>query len=291
MQLAITPKVSILIPCYNAQPYLTDCINSALNQSYSNIEIIMIDDGSSDKSLQIANNFPIKIYSQINKGQSYTRNKLFEMSTGEWIQYLDADDYLNKDKISKQLNLFQLKYKLNPSIKSSVLIDNYFCFLNSKVLKKHIHNLLFLNDLRQNIRHQTNSMLVSRQVYEHLIDMRGYLFNNCSTISSNIYLDLMQINETLNPQFSFFYTNKFNTYYRKHDKQQNNSLDSYTKNNLSKCDSEYFNILNLWFTLNSVNPLVSFEESCLVYNEINKRFLLFSERFEAVTLANRVLNK
>jgi glycosyltransferase involved in cell wall biosynthesis len=99
------PKVSILIPCYNADRWIAQAIQSALDQTYSNKEVIVVDDGSSDRSLDVIKSFGDRIRweSQPNRGGNITRNRLLELSTSEWIQYLDADDYLLPDKIEKQL--------------------------------------------------------------------------------------------------------------------------------------------------------------------------------------------
>jgi glycosyltransferase involved in cell wall biosynthesis len=97
------PSVSILIPCYNAGPYLEGAIRSALAQSAD--EVILIDDSSSDRSLEIARSFEpqISVETQVNAGAQVTRNRLFALSSGEWIQYLDADDLLYDGKIARQL--------------------------------------------------------------------------------------------------------------------------------------------------------------------------------------------
>lgn len=100
------PKVSILIPCYNAEKWIAQAINSALEQTYSNKEVIVVDDGSTDNSLEIIKSFSDLIYweSQANQGGNATRNRLLELSTGEWLQYLDSDDYLLPEKIERQIN-------------------------------------------------------------------------------------------------------------------------------------------------------------------------------------------
>lgn len=100
------PKVSILIPCYNAEQWIAQAINSALEQTYPNKEVIVVDDGSSDNSLEIIKSFGDLIYweSQPNQGGNAARNRLLELSTGEWLQYLDSDDYLLPEKIERQIN-------------------------------------------------------------------------------------------------------------------------------------------------------------------------------------------
>jgi glycosyltransferase involved in cell wall biosynthesis len=103
------PLVSILIPCYNAEKWLAQTLESALAQTWDNIEIIVVDDGSTDNSLAVAKQFQangIKIISQSNKGASAARNRAFQESQGDFIQYLDADDLLAPDKIALQVKLF-----------------------------------------------------------------------------------------------------------------------------------------------------------------------------------------
>ena len=101
------PKVSILIPLYNSEEYIAETIDSCLNQTYDNIEIIIVDDGSTDAGLEIARQYEIKyenikVKTQKNSGAPVARNKAFALSTGEYIQYIDADDLLHPDKIYLQ---------------------------------------------------------------------------------------------------------------------------------------------------------------------------------------------
>ncbi len=99
------PKVSILIPCYNTERWIAEAINSALKQTYSNKEVIVVDDGSTDKSLEIIKGFKEEIQWQSgpNEGGNVARNRLLSLSIGEWIQYLDADDYLLPNKVEEQM--------------------------------------------------------------------------------------------------------------------------------------------------------------------------------------------
>lgn len=100
------PKlVSAIIPCFNAQRWLAEAINSCLQQSYPEIEIIVIDDGSTDNSLEIIKSYGDKIIweSGANRGGNYARNRGFTLASGEYIQYLDADDYILPEKIERQV--------------------------------------------------------------------------------------------------------------------------------------------------------------------------------------------
>ena len=103
------PLVSIIIPMYNSVKYIATSIESALNQTWPNKEIIVVDDGSTDNSLEIARAFEtkgtVKVIAQQNSGSAAARNKGGKCSNGDYIQYLDADDLLAPDKIELQLNL------------------------------------------------------------------------------------------------------------------------------------------------------------------------------------------
>ncbi|HTE02443.1 MAG TPA: glycosyltransferase family 2 protein [Mucilaginibacter sp.] len=102
------PLVSIIIPVYNAEKYVAETVNSAINQSWPNKEILIIDDGSTDNSLAIVRkleNSWIRAYTQNNKGASAARNMGLKEAKGEYIQFLDADDLLQQDKIAHQVKL------------------------------------------------------------------------------------------------------------------------------------------------------------------------------------------
>lgn len=98
-------KVSILIPCYNAERWIAQAIQSALDQTYPHKEVIIVNDGSTDNSLEIVQSFGAHIQWETgkNRGGNVARNRLLELSTGEWLQYLDADDYLLPDKVEQQI--------------------------------------------------------------------------------------------------------------------------------------------------------------------------------------------
>ena len=93
---------SILIPVYNSALYIEQCIKSIKNQSYKNFECIIVNDGSTDNSLDLINDIiendaRFTVISQSNKGISDTRNKLLEMSNGEYIVWVDSDDFVDMD--------------------------------------------------------------------------------------------------------------------------------------------------------------------------------------------------
>jgi len=100
--------VSILIPAYNAEKWITETINSALRQTWPRKEIIVVDDGSTDRTAAIAGNFlkdGVTVITQKNQGASAARNKAYAHSSGDFIQWLDADDLLTPGKISRQMEM------------------------------------------------------------------------------------------------------------------------------------------------------------------------------------------
>jgi glycosyltransferase involved in cell wall biosynthesis len=101
--------VSILIPCYNAERWISAAIESALAQTYAPIEVLVVDDGSTDGSLEIIKRFGDRIHWETgaNHGGNVVRNGLLNLARGEWVQYLDADDYLLPDKLQQQMKYLQ----------------------------------------------------------------------------------------------------------------------------------------------------------------------------------------
>ena len=106
----MTPLVSILIPAYNAERWIADTVRSALAQTWERKEIIIVDDGSQDRTLAIAQQFASKdvaVITQENQGAAATRNEALALSQGDYIQWLDADDLLAADKIWQQMKTLE----------------------------------------------------------------------------------------------------------------------------------------------------------------------------------------
>lgn len=99
-----TPLVSILIPCFNAEPFLRETLDSALAQTHTNLEIILVDDGSTDGSLAIARSFEprIRVLAGPQRGASAARDIATRQSRGEFLQYLDADDLLLPEAVASR---------------------------------------------------------------------------------------------------------------------------------------------------------------------------------------------
>lgn len=98
-------EVTIAIPCWNQAQYLPEAIESALNQTYQGIEIIVVNDGSPDNTNEVAGKYPVKLISQVNKGLASARNTALLNATGEYFLPLDSDDLLMPEAVEKLLRL------------------------------------------------------------------------------------------------------------------------------------------------------------------------------------------
>lgn len=133
--------LSVVIPVYNASEYLEECLTAVCNQTYRNLEIILVDDGSKDNSLAICKKFAmndsrIKILTHPNKGVSATRNDGIEAATGEYIFFCDADDYPEEDLADNYVNAIERWGKKKYSfIVCGMFFDNK---LNKNVKDKKI---------------------------------------------------------------------------------------------------------------------------------------------------------
>lgn len=103
------PLISVIIPVYNVEKYLRECLDSVLNQTLRNIEVICVDDGSTDCSLEILNSYAkcdnrVKVLKQLNSGAGIARNKGIDIARGNYIAFLDADDFFKPNMLEKAYN-------------------------------------------------------------------------------------------------------------------------------------------------------------------------------------------
>ena len=130
----LQPLVSIVIPAYNSMPYLEEAIESVLSQDYPKIELIVLNDGSTDNTREFLEKYKGKFYydSHTNMGQAATLNKGWKLSRGDFIGYLSADDILTKDAVSVSVKAFQE----NPDI-ILTYPDNFVINSQSEFIRKY----------------------------------------------------------------------------------------------------------------------------------------------------------
>ncbi len=100
-------SVSVVIPCYNGAPFLRETLDSVLAQTHAPLEVIVVDDGSTDASAAIAESYgpPVRVIRQQNQGESVAQNRGIDESQGRWIAFLDSDDVWKPTKLERQIQL------------------------------------------------------------------------------------------------------------------------------------------------------------------------------------------
>ena len=193
-------KVSIIIPVYNSEKYIGRCLDSIINQTYKNLEIICLNDGSKDKSIDVLNEYKKKdkrivIVDKQNEGVSKTRNKGIKIATGDYIMFCDNDDYFDKDYVEIYVKAM-LKYDADvimggykrPNSKGKILIN--YSLKEGKLNKELIkitapwaklfkrdyivkNNIEFLpNNLGEDFYFNIQALIMSEKVYR--ISYVGY---------------------------------------------------------------------------------------------------------------------
>ena len=163
------PLISIIVPIYNVEKYLSRCINSVLSQTFPDFELLLIDDGSTDKSGYICDGYAqkdsrIKVFHIENGGVSAARNYGLDNARGEWITFVDADDWIDKDMYYKLYNEAILS-------EADIVICDFYIYYNqnSKELIKSVSTESSKEDIIKNYMLSFTSLcniLVHRSLYE-----------------------------------------------------------------------------------------------------------------------------
>ena len=122
-----SPLVSVIIPVYNYDRYLAEAVESVLNQTYQHVEVIVVDDGSTDRSGEVAKSFAdrgVQYCYQVHSGIGPTRNKGVELARGDFIAFLDADDRWPIQKIERQLGAFETDPELEMVFGQALQLQN-----------------------------------------------------------------------------------------------------------------------------------------------------------------------
>lgn len=183
---------SILIPVYNSALYIEQCIKSIKNQSYKNFECIIVNDGSTDNSLDLINDIiendaRFTVISQSNKGISDTRNKLLEMSNGEYIVWVDSDDFVDMDL------LYTLWEKISCSGDDAYSF-NYTCFgsPSSKLKTIELFKKMDILTSKDILKHLAKEVKINRMVF---IDNNLYFYRqNSNSITHNVNVEIISEN-------------------------------------------------------------------------------------------------
>ncbi len=179
--------VSVIIPVYNVDKYLTQCIDSVINQTYKNIEIILIDDGSTDESGKICDEYKkiddrIIVIHKSNGGLSSARNEGIEKSRGEYIQFIDSDDYIDTDTIEIMYNVI-CKYNADVISYSHYILNNEHKICNCTGEIKQIDKIEAIKEimLDDKIRNYSWEKLWKRRLFNNIKYPLGKKFEDLRT--------------------------------------------------------------------------------------------------------------
>ena len=205
-------KVSIIVPVYNVESWLNKCIDSLLDETYEDIEILLIDDGSTDKSGEICDKYAlknkkIKVFHNKNQGLSYSSNFGIENATGKYVMFVDSDDYISDKKIvEKFINI------LNDE-KSDFIYTSYCRFNDGK--DDEITEILSIDIEKNEIKNKSGidilALLIEKNNYHHAaylkICNRKFLIDNNLFFKEGIYHEDAEWSPKL-----FYYSKKISIY-------------------------------------------------------------------------------
>ena len=208
----LKPLISVIVPVYNVEAYLNRCISSILNQSYNNLEVILVNDGSTDESGEICNKYAsidtrVKVIHKENGGLSDARNKGLECFSGNFITFIDSDDFVH-------IKYIETLYNICKKSDLKVAICNYL-----KTSESTINNVLKNEDIstissREALSHKDgewNTMMITawgklfhKSLWNELRFPKGMLYEDSATIYKAIYA-AEEVAYTLEPLYYYYF--------------------------------------------------------------------------------------
>jgi alpha-1,3-rhamnosyltransferase len=222
------PLVSVVVPSYNHGKYITETIESILNQTYKNIELIVIDDGSKDNSVNVIQELAYKYHFSFihrkNKGVSFTINEGIRNSNGNYICFCASDDYYHRNKIKEQINFFAINEE------KMMCYHNMFLVRDANIIEKKIDEYngdIFQEIFLQKFHIPAVSVMVKKTVF---IDV-GYFDESIKIEDLDMWLRISK-------KYNIGYLNKTLAYTRIHD--------SNISSNIELMEKEELKIINKW---------------------------------------------
>lgn len=206
------PLVSIIVPVYNVESWLNKCIDSLLEQSYKNIEILLINDGSTDKSGDICNEYlnkssKIRVFNNENKGLSYSRNFGMKNANGKYIVFIDSDDFISDS------NIIEKFVEILEKDKSDFIYTSYSRFEDGKeyIVTENLPIDISNSDIKDKSGLDILSLLILKNSYHHAaylkICKKDLLITNSLYFKEGVYHEDAEWTPRL-----FYYANKISLY-------------------------------------------------------------------------------
>jgi alpha-1,3-rhamnosyltransferase len=205
------PLVSVIVPCYNHERYIEECVLSVIQQSYKNIQLIVIDDGSKDNSRDIIKKMQIKygftFVEQTNSGISKTLNKgIKEYAKGKYIAFVASDDYWDLDKIEKQVAFFEENNSFGIILSKTKIIDNH-----SNILEGFDDNLF-------NQSYEFKEIALGKSFIPALTVMfKKEVFDTIGYFDESLIIEDLDMWLRIANKYSIGFQNEYLAFYRQHD--------------------------------------------------------------------------
>jgi len=250
--------VTIIVPIYNAEEFLEECLNSLVHQTYKNIELIFVDDGSTDNSLRIMkkvaeNDHRVRIKQQQNMGVEKTRNTIIHEAKGEYVYFMDSDDWIENNTIERLVQVIE-------EYEADVVLFNYFREYSDRTLKKRIFDdpvIVFDDDgckklLRRLVGPYSDEEIAHPENNDAICTLWGKLYKKNIIIDNNVQYPSNKIvgsygDGIYNMQYMLHvkkavYINEYLYHYRKTN--SNSIVTSYRKNLAKRWENQAGIILN-----------------------------------------------
>lgn len=260
------PKISIIVPVYNTEKYLVKCLESLIHQTFENIEIVCINDGSTDASLEILKNYEsmdkrIKIIEQTNKGLSEARNVGVKNALANYVMFLDSDDWID-------VNACEVAYKTVIEHKADIVMWSYIREFETKALPKKIFDkndefLVFEGKEAQMIQRRMvglvgNELKIPENI-DALVTAWGKVYRKDIIIKNNVkFIDTKEIGteDALFNLHAFGYAEKIvfiNEYFNHYRKDNVQSLTSNYKKRLYSQWEKLFSYMEVYIKENDLD--------------------------------------
>lgn len=294
--------ITIIVPVYKVEKYIDECISSILNQTYSNIEVILIDDGSPDNCSKICDEYAskdnrIKVFHKKNGGVSDARNYGIEYATGEYLMFIDSDDYIESDMV-------EILYKNLIKYKASISTCGYQIIKNNQVHISKKSNQL-KNCVQERKEDKVRELLLEKTTGNYVWNKlyKKSLFKNIKYKKAIKFEDIEIMYRLFIKADRIVFTTYNGYYYRKREKSIMNTLDeqavldlqkvtneryNYIKNNISSLQEE--NIARKCYTIYRYHILLSREKNKKIYfsKEMQEERKFFNDNYNV--FKKKILN-
>ena len=188
-------KISVIIPIYNTEKYIKECLNSIINQTLKEIEIICINDGSTDNSLKILEQYAQKdkriiILNQENSGSAIARNKAINIAKGEYLSFIDSDDYVDLSYLEKLYNATNNSINEVVATVNVVLVDEFY----NKTYKNTYTQKSKLLDLIERASMFVKTSISCNKIYKtSFIKENNIHFPELNSVGQDLYFTLFSL--------------------------------------------------------------------------------------------------